>query len=456
MTADAVQAAARTRLAVVDDEAVARKRLVEAFSRDGYAVEAYGDAESFLDRAAKAPFDVVLLDWRLPGLDGLEALSRLKKLGTQAEAILVTGHGGLDTAIEAIKRGAFHFVAKPFKLAEIRSLVRAAADKAALGRENRRLRQALREDAGLESMIGASVSMREVFELIRKIAPVGCNVLIEGSSGTGKALAARAIHRLSPRRDQAFVSFNCGAFAEELIASELFGHEKGAFTGAAATRVGLLESAGGGTVFLDEIGEMPLAMQVKLLHVIQERQILRVGGTKPIGLDIRVVAATNRDLKQEVAKGLFREDLYYRLNVVGLRLPRLAERQDDIPLLARHFLDKYSLLFHKSVSGIDATAMRILAQYGFPGNVRELENIVERAVALCDSDTIGEADLPRDLRQMDFASLEGDRLESLTAMERRHIARVLERTGRNKGLAAQILNIPRTTLWRKLKQYGLD
>jgi DNA-binding NtrC family response regulator len=445
-----------TRLAVVDDEAVARKRLAEAFARDGYAVEAYGDAEGFLARAGEAPFDVVLLDWRLPGLDGLEALSRLKKLGTQAEAILVTGHGGLDTAIEAIKRGAFHFVAKPFKLAEIRSLVRAAADKAALGRENRRLRQALREQSGLESMIGASMSMREVFELIRKIAPVGCNVLIEGASGTGKALAARAIHRLSPRRDQAFVSFNCGAFAEDLIASELFGHEKGAFTGAAATRVGLLESAGGGTVFLDEIGEMPLSMQVKLLHVIQERQILRVGGTKPIDLDIRVVAATNRDLKQEVARGLFREDLYYRLNVVGLRLPRLAERQDDIPLLARHFLDKYSLLFHKSVSGIDAAAMRILAQYGFPGNVRELENIVERAVALCDGDILGEADLPRDLRQMDFASLEGDRLESLTAMERRHIARVLERAGRNKGLAAQILDIPRTTLWRKLKQYGLD
>ncbi|HML55344.1 MAG TPA: sigma-54 dependent transcriptional regulator [Solidesulfovibrio magneticus] len=445
-----------TRLAVVDDEAVARKRLAEAFARDGYAVEAYGDAEGFLARAGEAPFDVVLLDWRLPGLDGLEALSRLKKLATQAEAILVTGHGGLDTAIEAIKRGAFHFVAKPFKLAEIRSLVRAAADKAALGRENRCLRQALREQSGLESMIGASVSMREVFELIRKIAPVGCNVLIEGASGTGKALAARAIHRLSPRRDQAFVSFNCGAFAEDLIASELFGHERGAFTGAAATRVGLLESAGGGTVFLDEIGEMPLSMQVKLLHVIQERQILRVGGTKPIDLDIRVVAATNRDLKQEVARGLFREDLYYRLNVVGLRLPRLAERQDDIPLLARHFLDKYSLLFHKSVSGIDAAAMRILAQYGFPGNVRELENIVERAVALCDGDILGEADLPRDLRQMDFASLEGDRLESLTAMERRHIARVLERAGRNKGLAAQILDIPRTTLWRKLKQYGLD
>ncbi len=446
----------RARLAVVDDEATVRKRLTEAFVRSGYTVEAFAEAEAFLERAAHAPFDAVLLDVRLPGIDGLEALGRLKKQGADTEVILVTGHGGLKTAIEAIKAGAYHFVTKPAKLAEIRNLVKGACEKVAIGRENRRLRQALREETGLESMIGASSAMREVFELIRKIAPVGCNVLVQGASGTGKALVARAIHRLSPRRDQAFVSFNCGGFTEELISSELFGYEKGAFTGAAATRLGLLESAAGGTVFLDEIGEMPPAMQVRLLHVIQERQILRVGGIRPIDLDIRIIAATNRDLKQEVAKGLFREDLYYRLNVVGIQLPRLAERQEDIPLLARHFLDKYSLLFHKAVREIGPRAMQILMGYGFPGNVRELENIVERAVALCDAETLSMADLPRDLQQMDFASVEGERLESLEEMERRHIARVLERTGRNKGLAAQILAIPRTTLWRKLKQFQLD
>ncbi|EKO39823.1 MAG: response regulator (CheY-like receiver, AAA-type ATPase and DNA-binding domain containing protein) [Solidesulfovibrio magneticus str. Maddingley MBC34] len=449
-------AGCRARLAVVDDEATVRKRLTEAFVRSGYAVETFAEAEAFLERAAKAPFDAVLLDVRLPGIDGLEALGRLKKQGADTEVILVTGHGGLETAIEAIKAGAYHFVTKPAKLAEIRNLVKGACEKVAIGRENRRLRQALREETGLESMIGASSAMREVFELIRKIAPVGCNVLVQGASGTGKALVARAIHRLSPRRDQAFVSFNCGGFTEELISSELFGYEKGAFTGAAATRLGLLESAAGGTVFLDEIGEMPPAMQVRLLHVIQERQILRVGGTRPIDLDIRIIAATNRDLKQEVAKGLFREDLYYRLNVVGIQLPRLAERQEDIPLLARHFLDKYSLLFHKAVREIGPRAMQILMGYGFPGNVRELENIVERAVALCDAETLSMADLPRDLQQMDFASVEGERLESLEEMERRHIARVLERTGRNKGLAAQILAIPRTTLWRKLKQFELE
>jgi DNA-binding NtrC family response regulator len=445
-----------SKIAVVDDEAVARKRLGDALARDGFEVETFPNAEAYLARSGEILFDLALLDMVLPGMSGLDALKRIRDSGAETEAILITGHGGLDTAIEAIKLGAFHYVAKPVKLAEVRSLVKSACEKVAMRRENRQLRRALREETGLESMIGASASMRLVFELIRKIAPVGCNVLIQGASGTGKALVAKAIHRLSPRKDQPFVSFNCGGFTEELIASELFGYEKGAFTGALATRIGLLESAGGGTVFLDEIGEMPLSMQVKLLHVIQERQILRVGGTRPIDLDIRVIAATNRDLKQEVDQKLFREDLFYRLNVVNILLPRLVDRREDVPLLARHFLDKYSLLFHKNVRDIQPPALQILMNYGYPGNVRELENIVERAVALCDSDSISLTDLPQDLRQMDFDSVEGERLLSLEEIERRHIAHVLTRTGRNKGLAAQILDIPRTTLWRKLKQFKLD
>lgn len=444
------------RVAVVDDEAVARKRLSEALWRDGYEVEAFPDAESFLEKTEESPFDAALLDNVLPGISGMETLKRLKDSGTGTEVVLVTGHGGLETAIDAIKLGAFHYVTKPVKLADVRSLVRGACEKASMSRENRLLRQALREETGLESMIGASASMRQVFDMIRRIAPVGCNVLIQGASGTGKALVAKAIHRLSPRKDQAFVSFNCGGFTEELIASELFGYEKAAFTGASATRIGLLESAGGGTVFLDEIGEMPLPMQVKLLHVIQDRRILRVGGTRPIDLDIRIIAATNRDLKQEVAQGLFREDLYYRLNVVEILLPRLAERREDIPLLVRHFLDKYGLLFHKNVRDIRPQALQTLMNYGFPGNVRELENIIERAVALCDGESISVADLPQDLQHMEVDSVEGERLLSLDETERRHIARVLDRTGHNKGLAAQILGIPRTTLWRKLKQFKLD
>jgi DNA-binding NtrC family response regulator len=444
------------RVAVVDDEAAARKRLGEAFTRDGYEVETFGDAESFLARQGEAAFDAVLLDLRLPGMDGLSALKRVKAQGGETEVVLVTGFGGLEPAIEAIKLGAYHFVAKPVRLAEIRSLVKSACDKVALGRANRQLRQALREETGLESMIGASASMREVFDLVRKIAPVNCNVLIQGGSGTGKALVAKAIHKLSPRKDRTFVSFNCGGFTEELISSELFGYEKGAFTGAAATRAGLLESAAGGTVFLDEIGEMPPSMQVKLLHVIQERRILRVGGTKPIDLDIRVIAATNRDLKQDIADGLFRGDLFYRLNVVNILLPSLAERKEDIPLLARHFADKYSLLFHKAVREVSPQALQRLTECPFPGNVRELENIIERGVALCDGEVFGVDDLPQELKPAPTATDGAEPLVSLEELERRHIARVLESTGRNKSLAAQILDVPRTTLWRKLKQFNLD
>ncbi|MFV0350114.1 MAG: sigma-54 interaction domain-containing protein, partial [Halodesulfovibrio sp.] len=294
------------------------------------------------------------------------------------------------------------------------------------------------------------------FSMVRKVAPVDCNVLVQGGSGTGKALVARAIHQLSPKRDYPFVAFNCGGFTDELISSELFGHERGAFTGATATKVGLLEAAAGGTVFLDEIGEMPLPMQVKLLHVIQERQIRRVGGTTPIDLNIRVIAATNKDLKHEVEHGNFREDLYFRLNVVSISLPHLAERREDIPLLIRHFMEKYSLAFHKQVTGIHPQAMQILANYSYPGNVRELENIIERAVALTEGEEIHARDLPGDLQQLEFDTMEGDGLPTLEEMERRYIIKVLEKTGYNKGMTAQILDIPRTTLWRKLKQYGVE
>ena len=444
------------RIAVVEDEAAARKRLAEALSRDGLHVEAFPDAESFLAKAEKVPFDVAVTDLMLPGLNGMEVLATLKSKGFATEVILVTGYGGVDMAVDAIKQGAFHYVTKPMKLAEVRNLVKSACEKVAMLQENRRLRQALREEAGLASMIGTSVAMRRVFDIVRKIAPIGSNVLIQGASGTGKALVAKALHQLSPRNGAPFVSFNCGGFTAELIASELFGHEKGAFTGAGSARAGLLESAGGGTVFLDEIGEMPISMQVKLLHVIQERRILRVGGTRPIDLDIRVIAATNRDLKQETAKGFFREDLFYRLNVVTIHLPRLVDRREDIPLFIRHFTDKYALLFHKDVRAANNEVRDILANYDFPGNVRELENIIERAVALCEGDTLTVADLPQDLRQVEFVLVEGEGLSTLDDMERRHIARVLARAGRNKGLTAQILGIPRTTLWRKLKQYKLD
>jgi transcriptional regulator with PAS, ATPase and Fis domain len=266
---------------------------------------------------------------------------------------------------------------------------------------------------------------------------------------------AKSIHRLSPRKDAPFISFNCGGFTEELISNELFGHEKGAFTGATLTKIGLLESAAGGTVFLDEIVEMPASMQVKLLRVLQEKRILRVGGTRPIDLDIRVIAASNKDIKQASLDGTFREDLYYRLNVVTLHIPRLSRRKEDLPLLIAAFIEKYSRPFGKKVSRISPQALEILMRYDFPGNVRELENIIQRAIALTEGEEIGEQVLPDDLRKLDISMIEGEGLQTLEEVERQHISKVLLKTGGNKNLAGKILDLPRTTLWRKLKQYKL-
>ena len=446
----------KLRLAIVDDEEIVCRRLSQALLREDYEVEAFIMGRSFLERMMQQPFDIVFLDMRLPDLDGLEILGRIKNLRMETEVIIITGYKSVETAIEAIQKGAYHYIAKPVNLAEIRLLAKSAGEKIAMRLENQRLRTALRSDAGLTAIIGKSPAINEVFALIRKVATVDCNVLIQGGSGTGKALVARAIHQLSLKKDHPFVAFNCGGFTDELINSELFGHERGAFTGATAVKVGLLESAAGGTVFLDEIGEMPLAMQVKLLHVIQERQIFHVGGTKAINLDIRIIAATNKDLKHEVDVGTFREDLFFRLNVVSIALPPLANRREDIPLLLRHFTEKYSLAFHKKVSGIAAQALQVLLHYSYPGNVRELENIVERAVALTDGEEIGMDDLPKDLQKLEFDTLEGDGLHSLAEMEKRYILKVLERTNYNNKIAAHILGLPRTTLWRKIKAYGLS
>ena len=447
----------KLRLAIVDDEEIVCRRLSQALSRDGdYEVEAFIIGRSFLERMVQQPFDIVFLDMQLPDLNGLEILSRVKGLRPETEVIIITGHKSVETAVEAMRNGAYHYIPKPVNLAEIRLLAKSAADKISMRLENLRLREALKGDSGLTAIIGNSPVIQELFTMIRKVAPVDCNVLIQGGSGTGKALVALAIHQLSPKKDHPFVAFNCGGFTDELINSELFGHERGAFTGATTTKIGLFESAAGGTVFLDEIGEMPLNMQVKLLHVIQERQIFRVGGTKSIDLDIRIIAATNKDLKHEVELGTFREDLFFRLNVVSIAVPLLSDRREDIPLLIRHFIEKYSLAFHKQVTGIQEQALNILINYSYPGNVRELENIIERALALTDSEEIGPQDLPKDLQNLEFDTIAGDGLPSLAEMEKRYLMKVLERTAYNKGLTAQILDIPRTTLWRKIKSYGLE
>jgi two-component system, NtrC family, response regulator AtoC len=445
----------RTRIAIVDDEVIVCRRLSQALARDGYEVETFTTGRSFLERVQDGAFDIVFCDLRLPDMNGMEVLTRCKAVRSETEVTIITGYGTIDGAIEAIKEGAWHYATKPLKLNEIRVLTRGALERISMRLENQRLREALKFSAGLNTIVGNSPAVKELFSLVQRIAEVDCNILLQGASGTGKALVARAIHQLSPRKDHPFVSFNCGGFTEELFSSELFGYEKGAFTGAAATKIGLLESASGGTVFLDEVGEMPPTMQVKLLHVIQERRILRVGSTRPIDLDIRIVAATNRDLKHEVSQGNFREDLFYRLNVVTIPLPGLSERRDDIPLLVNHFIDKYSLAFRKKVSTIQPQALQILMGYTFPGNIRELENIIERAVAITDCDQIRPQDLPQDIQHLEFNTIEGEGLLPLVELEKRYIAKVLETTGFNKGLTAQILDIPRTTLWRKIKEYKL-
>jgi DNA-binding NtrC family response regulator len=444
------------RLAIVDDEEIVCRRLSHALRSEGFEVEAFMTGRSFLERMMQQPFDIVFLDLRLPDIDGMTLLPRIKSLHQETEIIIITGHGGLETAIGAIKGGAFHYVAKPLHLAEIRALAHGAREKITMRLENRRLREALKGESELSAIIGNSPAMQVVFDMIRKVAAVDCNVLIQGASGTGKALVARAIHQLSAKHDRPLIAFNCGGFTAELISSELFGYEKGAFTGAAATKIGLIEAAAGGTVFLDEIGEMPLSMQVKLLNVLQERRIMRVGGTTPIDLDIRIIAASNKDLKHEVAEGTFREDLFFRLNVVSITIPELSCRREDIPLLVNHFLEKYSLAFHKNVTGVQPQVMQILSNYSYPGNVRELENIIERAVALTEHEEIGLQDLPADLQELEFNTVEGDGLPTLSEIERRYILKVLQKTDYNKGMAAQILNVPRTTLWRKLKTYGLE
>jgi two-component system response regulator AtoC len=445
----------RFKIAVIDDESIVCREIKRGLSKEGYAVEIFGDAESGLKAFEREAFDLVLCDLRLPGLGGQDVLKHIRTHYPHTEVILITGYGSVDSAIEAIRAGAFHYVAKPVKMAEIRLLARRALDKVALVREKEALKEALFAKDRPSQIVGRSKAMNEVFRLIEKVAPLDCNVLIQGESGTGKEMVARALHRRSSRNQGPFVSFNCGGFTEELISNELFGHEKGAFTGANETKIGLLEAAHTGTIFLDEISEMPATMQVKLLRFVEERVLLRVGGVRPLPVDVRLLAASNQDLADMVKRRAFREDLFYRLNVVAITLPPLRTRLDDIPLLVRYFLRKYSRAFAKEVNGVSSQVMEILSRYPFPGNVRELENIVERAVALSEGTELSASDLPSDLRELSISSLEKNQWLSLKEKEREYIRDVLTQTDYNKNLAAEILGLPRTTLWRKMKRFGL-
>jgi len=443
------------RVAVIDDEPVVRREIKRSLEKDPFEVETFPSGEPAVRKMGRVPFDIVLCDLRLPGESGLEVLKKIKATRPDTEVIIITAYSSVDTAIEAIRAGAFHYVTKPVRGAEIRALVRRASEKVQLVRDKEALKEALFKQGRHANIIGRSRPMQEIFRLIEKVSPLTCNVLIQGESGTGKELVARAIHFRGPRSEKPFVSFNCGGFTEELIANELFGHERGAFTGATERKMGLLESAHKGTIFLDEIGEMPASMQVKLLRFVQERTLLRVGGVKPIPVDVRLISASNVDLRNAVKAKKFRQDLYYRLNVVSIALPPLRARKDDIPLLAHHFLTTHSRAFGKQVRGLADDTLEILSQYPFSGNVRELENIIESAVALAEEPIIRPKDLPQDLQQLSMSSMDIPSWPSLEEKEREYILQVLIRTNHNKGRAAQLLRIPRTTLWRKMKRLGL-
>jgi DNA-binding NtrC family response regulator len=435
------------RLLVVDDEEHVRTSLACWFRDEGFEVSTAASGKEALQVLAREGADILLVDIKMPGMDGLELQKRVKELAPDATIIIMTAYAAVDTAVQAMKEGAYDYIVKPFDPEELSRLVRKAAERYALLQENRALRAQL-AGATPTLVTRGEGAMGQVLELITQVAPTDTTVLITGESGTGKELVARHIHAQSLRRFGPFLAVNCGALAEGVLESELFGHEKGAFTGATSRRLGKIELAHEGTLFLDEVGDIPPKVQVDLLRVLQDRSFTRVGGNELIHSDFRLIGATNRDLEAEVTAGRFREDLYYRINVLRIHLPPLRERVEDIPLLAEHFLAQFTRQTGKKIRGFSPEAMAALCQYPWPGNVRELANAVERAVVLCQGEVIPPQLLP-------FAGKPPTPLESLAAVEENHIRRVLAAHNWNISEAARALGIDRTSLYHKMKRYGI-
>ena len=444
------------RVLVVEDDSVVLGLLVKVLAEAGYEVTGVGSGEAALTELDKQLFDAVLLDLNLPGVQGMDVLSVGPTLQTDTPFIVMTAFGSVDTAVEAMKRGAFDYVGKPFRTEELLLTLRRAHEEAELRREVARLRRHVKEAGGLPEMVGRSAAMDRVRDLIARVAPSRATVLISGDTGTGKELVARSIHALSGRAERSFVGLNCSAIPETLLESELFGHVKGAFTGAITNKRGLMEEASGGTLFLDEVGTVAPNIQVKLLRVLQERTIMRVGAREAVPVDIRLIAATNLDLAEEVRSGRFREDLFYRLSVFPIHVPSLRERRDDIPLLAAYFLRRAAAEHQIAPPGIPPTTMQRLTEYEWPGNVRELENFIERSVIM----HAGAKTIPFDPgeglhRRREHDLLRNARAErwNLDRLEREYILSVLDDVAGHQGRAAEILGIDRRTLYRKLKRY---
>ena len=455
---------AKEKILIVDDEQDTRDLLTEILKNGGYAVSAMSDGPSAIEEARKNPFNLAFVDLKMPGIDGIEVIKQIHKIDPDLMIILLTGYGTIDSAVRAMKAGAYDYITKPFQVDEILMTAGRALEHRRLHAENIILKKTLANRYKFENIIGVSRSMDKMYEIIERVSDSDSTVLILGESGTGKELVARTIHFNSPRKDGPFIPINCGAIPEGLLESELFGHEKGAFTGAVATRLGRFELANGGAIFLDEVGEMPPALQVKLLRVLQSREFERVGGTRTIKVDIRILAATNQDLEEALKSGKFREDLYYRLNVVQIHIPPLRERKDDIPLLLDHFVAFFNERKKKNIQGFSSDAMKLLMDYRWPGNVREIENLIERLAILKGSGIIEIQDLPEKISTVPTTASgpisrfpdEGvDLTMEINEFENRLILSAMEKANGVKSRAAHLLRLNRTTLVEKMKKKGL-
>jgi len=442
---------------VIDDEETMRDSCQQTLSRDGNRVEVAEDGSKGLAMLEAESFDLVILDLKMPGLNGMQVLKKIKADDPQAMVVVITGYATVESAVEAIKSGAYDFIPKPFTPESLRAIVNRALDRRELSLENVLLRNELKASFGLDVIVGQCKSMKKVEELVLKVGPTDTTVLISGESGTGKELIARAIHRHSSRRNKPFVAVDCGSLVENLFESELFGHVRGSFTGATTTKYGRFELANGGTLFFDEIGNISINIQTKLLRVLQEREITKVGSSQVVKVDVRIVAATNRDLQKAVKAGTFREDLFYRLSVVPIPLPPLRERRDDIRPLANHFLKKYNRRRKKSIGSISDRAMKALIEYDWPGNVRELENAIERAVVLAENNVVKSSDLLYyGLSVETPAGSDVDKPHLLVDVEKEHIAKTLKMFNGHRGKTAEWLGIDRKTLRSKLRKHGIE